>query len=106
MAWLTQLIEVLFLSQVHINVPFMGALGLINFLYSIAVHQRTLCPSLKGISIHFERADPFIQLQDDYLVKLVSIYKVENINVVHEKLNQYIEQQKAKAPVDTYDFFF
>ena len=45
--------------------------------------------------------DPFIQLQDDYLVKLVSIYKVENINVVHEKLNQYIEQQKAKAPVDT-----
>lgn len=35
--------------------------------------------------------------QDDLLMKLVQQYKVENIKVVHERVNEYIDKQKDKV---------
>jgi|SaaInl47_10m_RNA_FD_contig_21_1250066_length_272_multi_4_in_0_out_0_1 hypothetical protein len=40
------------------------------------------------------------------MVKLVSVYKVESIKMVHEKLNQFIEQQRSLANADESDMFY
>lgn len=44
-------------------------------------------------------------VQDDFLVKLVSNFKVDNIHIVNEKLNQFIDGAREYMNADHSDLF-